>query len=211
MFNNKYTNTMKKIIPIIGLLAVLLMLSSCISYPNERAYTASCVREQVNFPNTFKVISFDFVASESALTQARTQLDYFNSRIEWDRSSVERYSTWVEECRHNRYDDITTEHAENNLAEARKEFEKDALMIKQLEALIIEYNKNPGLSVLSKAPDAKIYELVYETADPGGDKASGIAYSRFNDKGELVGIKIGSQSWQTLGQFFTIPGYYDWL
>lgn len=202
---------MKRFIPLLGLLAVLLMLSSCITYPNERIYTASCVRGQVDFPNTFKVVSFDFVASESAVTQAREQLYYFNSKIEWDRSSVERYSEWVEECRHNRYDDITMEHAENKLAEAREEFEKDALMIKQLEALIIEYNKNPGLSVLSKAPAANIYELVYETADPGGNKASGIAYSRFNHKGELVGIKIGSQSWQTFGEFFTIPGYYDWL
>lgn len=56
------------------------------------------------------------------------------------------------------------------------------------------------------------YTLSYEASNALGVPLADKCIGRFNSNGELVAIKITEKdSWTLLGNFFSIPNYYDML
>lgn len=79
---------------------------------------------------------------------------------------------------------------------------------------MIEYlnNVKGKYSNIYNKPSFKTYELTYEAVNGFGASLKDTCYGRFNMKGELVAIKFEEDgSWNLLGNFFSIPDYYNMI
>ena len=53
------------------------------------------------------------------------------------------------------------------------------------------------------------YRLVYEASNQYGVPVRGTFDTRFTTSGYIVGARMGDDSWTILGNFFSVPEYYD--
>ena len=77
-----------------------------------------------------------------------------------------------------------------------------------MEALLLS-TLNSALNI--DKVTARTYCLEYDAQNTYGATIRGKFYSRFNAEKELVAYKADGGSWTLLGQFFSIPGYYEML
>lgn len=83
--------------------------------------------------------------------------------------------------------------------------EKDITMISHLQQLL--QGSAEGLQKVV----AKEYTLTYEAQNPMGVMLRSKFTTRFNDKGEIVATQHNDGDWNLIGEFFSIPGFYELL
>ena len=202
---------MKKFIYIL-LATAALCASSCISYPEQRAGSASIIQEALGHPDGFKCLSFEKTELVSAYEQAKERADYFYSCIDWDRTRVDAALKWLTECKKNKSDKMFVEQAQKDYDAALQAYNKNESVYNYLNELVKEYEGN-AVSRLRTSPGMQHYLMTYSYKNPLlGTNTTGQAVIRFKDNKTPIAYKLGGEEgWNIIGDFFSIPGYYEHL
>lgn len=196
---------MKRFI-IFTLMAIILGLSMT-SCNKEKKAMEEILVSSLKSPSSYKCVEFE---TESVWTLAREvndRLEYFTERQKSSSRDIEHYNSMLNIEKESRYkSEFTIQMYEEYLKKAREDFEKETKMIEYLNSIETDY------SDIYYKLSSKTYKLTYEAANGFGAQLRDVCYGRFDKDGELVAIKLSEDDdWLLLGNFFSIPHYYEMI
>ena len=192
---------MKHFITILS--AIILMAISFTSCDNKKSQMENILVECVKSPSTYKTLGFE-------QSEVVTLADEVENRISTFESILDSNKRLVDLCEKYANDKVyMASFRESNRKDAAKykaEVEKNQKMLGHLKQISTaypnEYNK----------PSFTIYKLTYESANGFGAVLKDYCYGRFDNDGNLVAIKLSEDSdWEILGNYWSIPEYYDYI
>lgn len=168
---------------IFSLCLVACMVTSC-NLENLPAQLESerYLKATLIAPSTYKKISFTKTADVTRKDEIDERVEHFQYMVELDA----KYATGL----------LSTEQDKERLEKSREELEAVRglyeLYADQLDE--VTYHE---------------YQLIYEASNQYGVPIRGTFDTRFSADGYIVGARMGEDSWTVLGNFFSMPEYYD--
>ena len=196
---------MKKIQLIIVILLGFIACTSCSGDGKYRKESEAALLKTLKTPSTYKMVSFELLEKETLSQQIQERISYFEETLENDRKEVLSTKETIKDFEKKDYmrEFIPMEKA--NLADAEKKVADDLKMVNFLKK---QYDLDSGKlnTVVSRT-----YRLTYDAANSFNAMLRSYMDFRFNEDGVLTAIKPEDDSWSIVGNFFSIPGYYEAL
>ena len=194
---------MKKYIYIFLAFMALIVTSISCSRPSVYQATSeiSLIRT-LKAPDSYKLISFEQVEQETLKEQIQNRMDYFSNLISYEEKDVQRAQERLNECK--KYLKELVPEAEQELGSALMTLQKN----KNIYTFLAEKldKDEPALYQIV----SRTFKLTYESINEFNAKLREVYYTRFNEKDKLVATKNDEDSsWDLIGEFFSIPGYYE--
>lgn len=202
----KYVNfkifcIMKKMIFVFVAIATLFVLTSC---NKEKKIMEDTLVSALKSPSSYKFIDFKEVETVTLADEVEDRLEHFNFILEYDiKPDIETATNAIKNYKGNH---TLVSQFQQCLNETNKRYTNTVNLIQYLNNIKTKYPN------LYNKPTFKVYELTYEAVNSFGASLKDTCYGRFNMKGELVAIKFEEDgSWNLLGNFFSIPDYYNMI
>ena len=192
---------MKHFITILS--AIILMAISFTSCDNKKSQMEDILVECVKSPSTYKTLGFE-------QSEVVTLADEVADRISTFESILDSNKRLVDLCEKYANDKVyMASFRESNRKDAAKykaEVERNQKMLNHLKQISTTYPNDYN------KPSFTIYKLTYESANGFGAVLKDYCYGRFDNDGNLVAIKLSEDSdWEILGNYWSIPEYYDYI
>lgn len=192
---------MKHFITILS--AIILMAISFTSCDNKKSQMENILVECVKSPSTYKTLAFEQSEVVTLADEVANRIEFFEQSLSFDK---EQYKDSEKNANDKFYSASFRETSRQRADKYKAEVEKDQKMLDHLKQISTtypnEYNK----------PSFTIYKLTYESANGFGAILKDYCYGRFDNDGNLVAIKLGEDSkWELIGNYWSIPDYYDYI
>ena len=161
-----------------------MALSSC-KFEDQlyRIDSERYLKATLTAPSTYKRIDFSKIDDVTIKEELDSRLAHFQHQVEFYESMANSYFATDED---------------------KKRLQEEKETLAAVEGLYELYaGKMDSITRIE-------YRLVYEASNQFGVPVRGTFDTRFNPKtGQIVGARMGDGSWTPLGDFFSIPEYYD--
>lgn len=188
-------------------IATLFVLPSC---NKEKKIMEETLVSALKSPSSYKFISFKEVETVTLADEVEDRLEHFKYRLSLIENKMESdSSSLVFYKRMNR----SYGGYKESVGIYQKAYDNGKIEQRNINNTIQYLNNVKGkYSNIYNKPSFKTYELTYEAVNGFGASLKDTCYGRFNMKGELVAIKFEEDgSWNLLGNFFSIPNYYEMI
>lgn len=141
------------------------------------------LKELIDTPSTYRKIDFRQSAEYTVTDEIDDRVGYLESMVRMYQNLAESYPT----------DDM------------REQLAKYEAQLEEVKGLYALYAADPDKVTFRE------YILEYDASNEYGVPIRSKFQTRFNTAGEIVGTKLGDKSWIPVGNFFSIPEYYEIL
>lgn len=186
-------------------LILCCIVASAACKPRRQLAMEYFLKQELKAPSTYRSISFDLADEITLADELKERIEYFERKRDEYRRMMEHDSSMAAHYRHMaaRYDRayrIDAESYERQYGDHKGLYEDNLRVIESLNAIEPDSTK----------VTFREYKLCYEAANSYGATIVDVCTGRYNSEGFLVAIRPAVEaSWNILGDFFSIPGYYD--
>lgn len=163
--------------------SALLIVSACTPRSNEEIMTELVLKELINTPATYRKIDFRQIAEYTIKDEIDNRVEYFSTMVD-------------------SYTELSRSYPTTDMKKSLANYEAG---LEEMKRLYDSYADR------LQEVTCHEYELEYDAANEYGVPIRSYFQTRFNASGKMVGTKMGDKSWIPVGDFFSIPEYYDIL
>ena len=164
-------------------IALSLLLTSCdMETLVYRLESERYLKATLIAPSTYKKVSFTHTAEITRRDEIDERVEHFQYLVDLNA----RYAAGL----------LSTELDKENLEKSQKKLDGVKSLYELYSDRLDEVTYHE-------------YQLVYEASNQFGVPIRGTFDTRFSADGHIVGARMGEDSWTVLGDFISMPEYYD--